>query len=438
MRRKSRSPAVVPVTSAEPRAHQGSALRDRYIAVRAATEALAAPLSAEDQVIQSMPDASPAKWHRAHTTWFFETFVLVPHAEGYRGFDASFGYLFNSYYEAVGPRHARPARGLLSRPSVADIARYRAHVDHAMTALIGGASDRALAAVAPLIELGLQHEQQHQELFLTDIKHAFWSNPIRPVYRDAPTLEAPDAPPPALPPVGWLEIPGGIHEIGHRDDGFCFDNELPVHRSLLRPYRIADRPVSVGEYLAFMADGGYERPEFWLSDGWATVQQEGWRAPFYWEKAPDGAWQVFTLAGTVAPLAAEPVSHVSYFEAAAFAAWAGKRLPSEPEYEVARRLHGDAPQPDRAVRCHPAPLRAARAFDQDVWEWTASAYSPYPGFRAPPGAIGEYNGKFMVSQMVLRGRSCVTPTGHDRPAYRNFFPPAARWQFSGVRLAEDA
>jgi len=433
MRRKSRSPGVVPVTSAEPRAKQRSAMRDRYIAVRAATEALAAPLSAEDQVIQSMPDASPAKWHRAHTTWFFETFVLAPHAEGYRGFDARFGYLFNSYYEAVGPRHARPARGLLSRPSIDDIERYRAHVDHAMAALIGGASDGALASVAPLIELGLQHEQQHQELFLTDIKHAFWSNPIRPTYRDAPT---PDAP--AAPPVGWLEIPGGIHEAGHREDGFCFDNELPVHRSLLRPYRIADRPVSVGEYLAFMADGGYQRPEFWLSDGWAMVQQEGWRAPFYWETAPDGAWQVFTLAGTVAPQAAEPVSHISYFEASAYAAWAGQRLPSELEYEVARRLHGDAPRPDRAVRCHPAPLDAAHAFDQDVWEWTASAYSPYPGFRAPPGAIGEYNGKFMVSQMVLRGRSCATPTGHDRPAYRNFFPPAARWQFSGVRLAEDA
>ena len=433
MRRKAPPPALALSAPAEPRADQRAAMMDRYIAVRAATEALAAPLSAEDQVIQSMPDASPAKWHRAHTTWFFETFLLAPHEAAYRVFDARFGYLFNSYYEAVGPRHARPARGLLSRPSVDDIERYRAYVDRAITALIDGASDGALHEIAPLIELGLQHEQQHQELLLTDIKHAFWSNPIRPVYREAP---APDMA--AAPSLGWLDIPGGIHEIGHREAGFGFDNELPVHRSLLRAYRIADRPVSVGEYLAFMEDGGYERPEFWLSDGWAVVRQEDWRAPFYWEAAQGGGWRVFTLAGTRPPVAAEPVSHLSYFEAAAYASWAGKRLPSEAEYEIARRLHGSAPQPDRAVRCHPAPLGEARAFDDDVWEWTASAYSPYPGFRAPAGAIGEYNGKFMVSQMVLRGRSCVTPTGHDRPAYRNFFPPAARWQFSGVRLAEDA
>jgi ergothioneine biosynthesis protein EgtB len=433
MRRKPRSPAMAPVTFPVPRANQRSAMLDRYIAVRAATEALAHPLSAEDQVIQSMPDASPTKWHRAHTTWFFETFLLAPHADQYRVFDPRFGYLFNSYYEAVGPRHARPARGLLSRPSLADIERYRAHVDRAMAVLIDESSDRAMSSIVPLIELGLQHEQQHQELLLTDIKHAFWCNPIRPVYREAPAST--DA---AVPAVGWLDIPGGIHEIGHRESGFSFDNELPVHRSLLRPYRIADRPVSVGEYLAFMADGGYERPEFWLSDGWAVVQQEGWRAPFYWERAQDGGWQVFTLAGTVAPQAGEPVSHVSYYEAAAYASWAGKRLPTEAEHEVARRLHGSTTRVDRVVSCHPAPLGDARAFDDDVWEWTASAYAPYPGYRAPPGAIGEYNGKFMVSQMVLRGRSCVTPTGHDRPAYRNFFPPVARWQFSGVRLAEDA
>jgi ergothioneine biosynthesis protein EgtB len=433
MRRKPRSPAAVSVTFEALRPNQRFAMLDRYSAVRAATEALAEPLSVEDQVIQSMPDASPTKWHRAHTTWFFETFLLAAHARDYRVFDARFGYLFNSYYEAVGPRHARPARGLLSRPSAQEIKQYRAHVDRAMAALIETASDGSWAVIAPLLELGLQHEQQHQELLLTDIKHAFWCNPIRPSYRAEPA--PPEDPAPA---TGWLDIPGGIYEIGHRERGFAFDNELPVHRILLRPFRIADRPVSVGEYLAFMQDGGYERAEFWLSDGWATVQAEGWRAPFYWEPASAGGWQVFTLAGTRPPIPGEPISHVSYYEAAAFASWAGKRLPSEGEYETARRLHGGPAQPARAVRSHPAPLATGRAFYQDVWEWAASAYSPYPGYRAAAGAIGEYNGKFMVSQMVLRGRSCVTPPGHDRLAYRNFFPPAARWQFSGFRLAEDA
>ena len=406
---------------------------DRFIAVRAATEALVAPLSAEDQAIQSMPDASPAKWHRAHTSWFFETFVLAPHASGYCVFDARFAYLFNSYYEAVGPRHARPQRGLLSRPGVEDIARYRAHVDAALTALIDDASATTWRTIAPLIELGMQHEQQHQELLLTDIKHAFWCNPLRPAYRESAARAVA-----AAPTLDWLEIPGGIHELGHRGDGFCFDNELPTHRVLLRPYRVADRPVSVGEYLAFMADGGYARPELWLSDGWATVQAEGWRAPFYWEPAPDGGWQVFTLAGMRTPQAAEPVAHLSFYEAAAYAAWAGKRLPTEFEYEAAARLHGSAPRADRAAAMHPAPLVSDRTFDRDVWEWTASAYSPYPGFHVAAGAIGEYNGKFMVSQMVLRGRSCATPPGHERITYRNFFPPSARWQFSGLRLAEDA
>jgi ergothioneine biosynthesis protein EgtB len=405
---------------------------ERYDAVRAATEALAAPLSAEDQTIQSMPDASPAKWHRAHTSWFFETFLLTPHAGDYRAFDARFGYLFNSYYEAVGPRHARPARGLLSRPGVDEIAAYRAHVDGAMAQLVDEAAASVWTRVAPLIELGLQHEQQHQELLLTDIKHAFWCNPLRPAYRAMPAHAAA-----AAPPSGWLEIPGGIHEIGHRDPGFCFDNEQPAHRCLLRPYRIADRPVSVGEYRTFMDDGGYVRPEFWLSDGWAAVQAERWRAPFYWERA-GGDWQVFTLAGMRVPDDAEPVCHVSYYEAAAYAAWAGKRLPTEFEHEAASRLHGGADRLARAARLHPAPLADPRAFDHDVWEWTASAYAPYPGYHPAAGAIGEYNGKFMVSQMVLRGGSCATPPGHARATYRNFFPPAARWQFAGFRLAEDA
>jgi ergothioneine biosynthesis protein EgtB len=401
----------------------------RFVEVRRATEALAAPLSAEDQLVQSMPDASPIKWHRAHTTWFFETFLLVPYCRDYRVFDPRFAYLFNSYYEAVGPRHMRPARGLVSRPSIDEIELYRAHVDQATISL----ADELSATMSALIELGINHEQQHQELMLTDIKHAFWSNPTRPVYR---TEAASGTTGPA--PLDWLDVPAGIHEIGHRTDGFCFDNEQPAHRALLPGCRIADRPVSVGEYLAFMADGGYERPEFWLSDGWATVQAEHWRAPLYWEPAAGGGWQVYGLTGTCAPVLDEPVCHVSHYEAAAYAAWAGKRLPTEFEYEVARQQHGAANSAKRCVRAHPEPLGHAAPFGHDVWEWTASAYAAYPGYRPATGAIGEYNGKFMSGQMVLRGRSCATPPGHDRPTYRNFFPPAARWQFSGFRLAEDA
>jgi ergothioneine biosynthesis protein EgtB len=424
MQQNSRPTARASVPSQAPRPE----IIDRFVAVRRATEALAAPLSAEDQMIQSMADASPTKWHRAHTTWFFETFLLVPHCRDYRVFDPRFGYLFNSYYEAVGPRHARPARGLLSRPSIDEIELYRAHVDQATISL----SAELSAAMSTLIELGLNHEQQHQELLITDIKHAFWSNPTRPSYR----VEAVPAAA-AAPCLGWLEVPAGIHEVGHRGNAFCFDNEQPAHRALLHPCRIADRPVSVGEYLAFMADGGYERPEYWLSDGWATVQAEHWRAPLYWEPVEGGGWKVYTLGGTRAPTAAEPVCHVSYYEAAAYATWAGKRLPTEFEYEAARQLHGAPGSDARAVSYHPAVLDRAARFDQDVWEWTASAYSPYPAYRPVTGAIGEYNGKFMSGQMVLRGRSCVTPGGHDRPTYRNFFAPAARWQFSGFRLAED-
>jgi ergothioneine biosynthesis protein EgtB len=401
-----------------------AALVARYAAVRAATEALAAPLSAEDQTVQSMPDASPTKWHRAHTTWFFETFLLTPHHDGYRVFDADYGYLFNSYYEAVGPRHPRPARGMLTRPSVADIARYRAHVDRAMSDFLGLAPDDLL----PLVELGLHHEQQHQELLLTDIKHALSLNPLQPTYVAAPAEPAPQA-----PPVRWLPLAAGIHEIGHAGDVFAFDNETPSHPALLPAGRIASRPVSVGEYLAFIEDDGYARAEFWLSDGWATVQSQGWTAPAYWHR-DGGSWSMFTLHGTRALRPGEPVCHVSFYEAAAYAAWAGKRLPTEFEWEVAAR--SDESRRSGLVAPHPGPL--APGFVQDVWEWTASAYLPYPGFRPAPGAVGEYNGKFMSGQMVLRGRSCATPLGHDRPTYRNFFPPSARWQFSGFRLAEDA
>ena len=374
-----------------------------YQAIRAHSESLAAPLSAEDAQVQSMPDASPVKWHLAHTSWFFET-VILGQLPGYKLFDPAYSYLFNSYYETIGPRHPRPRRGLLTRPSLAEVMAYRAHVDAAM------AEACADPALAGLIVLGLHHEQQHQELILTDIKHAFFSNPLLPAYRgQKPAAHAEQ-------PLDGVSVPGGASFIGHAGSGFCFDNELPRHQVLLRPFRIASRPVSNGEYRAFIADGGYRRAEFWLSDGWARVQEEGWEAPLYWLKDDDGsAGAVFTLAG-VQPLDPHaPVEHVSFYEAAAYAAWAGARLPTEFEWEAA------------------APL-----FDHgEVWEWTRSSYDPYPGFKPLAGAVGEYNGKFMVGQMVLRGGSSATPPGHIRASYRNFFPPQARWQYSGIRLAED-
>jgi ergothioneine biosynthesis protein EgtB len=402
-----------------------SSLRDQYREVRSATEALAAPLSAEDQTIQSMPDASPAKWHRAHTTWFFETFLLQPHLPGYRVFHPDFGYVFNSYYEAVGPRHPRPSRGLLSRPGIEAVAAYRAHVDAAMDRLLADTTDE----VADLVVMGLNHEQQHQELLLTDIKHAFSCSPIYPVYTEAPSLPVRAE----LQAAGRWKLDAGIHRVGHAGPGFVFDNETPAHDALLRDGWIADRPVSNGEYLRFIADGGYRRAELWLSEGWSLVQSAGWEAPGYWQRHGD-AWHTYTLHGLQPVCEDEPVCHISFFEAAAYAEWAGARLPTEFEWEVAARQHPGVPA--TAVRPHPAPLRPGMT--QDVWEWTASAYLPYPGYHPEAGALGEYNGKFMINQMVLRGRSCATAPGHDRPTYRNFFPPHARWQFSGLRLAGDA
>lgn len=385
-----------------------SSLAQSYAEVRAHTEALTQPLSAEDSQLQSMPDASPAKWHLAHTSWFFET-VILAHRPGYKPFDPRFAYLFNSYYEALGPRHPRPRRGLLSRPSLDEIYAYRAHVDRAM---MEACADPALHDP---ITLGLHHEQQHQELILTDIKHAFFSSPLLPAYRTETTR------PREAQPLDSISIPGGVSLIGHDGAGFAFDNEGPRHQVLLRPFRIASRPVSNGEYQAFIADGGYRRPEFWLSDGWAKVQDEHWEAPLYWLKDDDGSESVFTLSG-VQPLDPHaPVEHVSFYEAAAYAAWAGARLPTEFEWEAAATADAAAP-----LFAH-----------GEVWEWTRSSYDPYPGFKAFEGVAAEYNGKFMIGQMVLRGGSSATPPGHIRVTYRNFFPPQARWQFSGIRLVED-
>jgi ergothioneine biosynthesis protein EgtB len=381
--------------------------------VRRETERRAAPLSAEDQVIQSMPDASPIKWHRAHTTWFFETFLLQPNVPGYKVYDERFAFLFNSYYVAAGPRHARPHRGMITRPAAADVGEYRAHVDAAIERLIGEASAAALPDILRILEIGLNHEEQHQELMLTDILHAFAQNPTYPVY------EANWQPPGPAAIDGLVDLPEGIHTIGHQTDGYCFDNEGPSHRVLVGPVKIARALVTNGEWLAFMNDGGYANPMLWLSDGWAAAQNEGWQAPGYWQ-AFDGEWRQFTLGGLRPIDPAAPVMHISYYEADAFARWAGKHLPTEAEWEVAARggYLGDA--------------------FGIVWQWTRSSYSPYPGFAACDGALGEYNGKFMINQMVLRGSSFATPEGHSRVTYRNFFYPPARWQFTGLRLADYA
>jgi len=388
------------------------ALAQRLQQVRARTQALAEPLSAEDQCVQSMPDASPVKWHLAHTSWFFETVVLRPHLPGYTVFDPVFAQLFNSYYVSLGPRHPRPQRGLLTRPSLQQVLDYRVHIDEAMARLMGQGGSEA----APLLELGLQHEQQHQELLLTDVKHLFSLNPLLPAWGDA----APQPSGGTSRPGGWSEFSTQEALIGHAGDGFAFDNETPRHPVRLQPYALANDLVSCGEYLAFIHDGGYRRPELWLSDGWASVAGQDWQAPLYWNLSDAQRPRLFTLAGEQAIDLAAPVCHLSFYEAAAFAEWAGHRLPTEFEWEAAVN------QSTALRQCFGA-----------VWQWTRSSYDPYPGFRPWTGTISEYNGKFMVGQLVLRGSSCATPEGHSRASYRNFFPPAARWQFSGIRLARD-
>jgi ergothioneine biosynthesis protein EgtB len=401
--------------------------------VRAASRALAAPLTPEDCALQSMPDASPVKWHLAHTTWFFETFVLEAHASGHVPFDPRFRVLFNSYYNAVGDKHPRPERGLLSRPDLARVLAYRTHVDAAMREQMARPLPEALSA---LIDLGLNHEQQHQELILTDLKHLFAANPLKPAYAPRWPLKA------VRPqPLTWLAFDGGLAEFGHRGEGFAFDNEGPVHRAFVAPFELASRPVTHGEFEAFVADGGYRRPELWLSLGWDSVVARGWQSPLYWSRRDDGGYATFTLHGMADIDPHTPVTHVSYFEADAYARWAGARLPTEYEWELAAR---DVPVEGNFAdsgALHPLPAEgsarpgvAAQLFG-DVWEWTSSSYAPYPGYRPAAGAIGEYNGKFMCGQYVLRGGSCATPARHVRATYRNFFPPDARWQFSGIRLA---
>ena len=418
-----------------------SALAARYARIRRASLDLAAPLSPEDCQVQSMADASPTKWHLAHITWFFETFVLERFQATFKPFDPAFRVLFNSYYQAVGAQFPRERRGLVTRPTLAHVRHYRAHVDEAMRGLLDErAGDGEFES---LVTLGLHHEQQHQELLLTDIKHALSSNPV-------PTAYARRWPMAQVQPqrLRWFGHAGGLVEMGHlaaQDGAFCFDNETPRHRAWTEPFEIASRPATYGDYLAFMEDGGYERPDLWLSAGWAWVQAGQRRAPLYWHRDDDGRWLNHTLQGTVEIDTHTPVCHLSYFEADAFARWSGARLPTELEWELTARTLRAPPNGNFADRgaFHPMPQTAPGGDEPvqlfgDVWEWTCSAYLPYPGYQPLPGAVGEYNGKFMCNQFVLRGGSCATPAGHVRASYRNFFPPEAQWQFSGVRLARAA
>ena len=401
-----------------------------FLGVREQTDCLCEPLAVEDHQLQSMPDCSPPKWHLAHTTWFFETFVLREREKDFQPHHPLFHFLFNSYYEAEGPRWPRAQRGQLSRPTVEEVRQYREAVNRRMAGLLETVSTATFEEIRPILELGLHHEQQHQELLLTDLKHAFAQNPLRPVYRQGHPVHASAA---SACHTGWIEQPGGMVWIGHRGPGFAFDNEAPRHQQFLRPFRIADKPVSNGEFQAFLRAGGYERPEFWLSDGWACRKAQQWSGPLYWEQRENGWWH-FTLEGCRPVEAHEPISHLSYYEADAFARWAECRLPTEVEWEMAC---GPLMLGSRQQGFHPA---AGAGLPGQVWEWTSSPYTAYPGYRPAAGALGEYNGKFMCNQMVLRGASCATPSHplqHSRPTYRNFFPPDARWQFTGLRLAKD-
>jgi ergothioneine biosynthesis protein EgtB len=403
-----------------------------FRAVREASRELAAPLSDADATVQSMPDASPAKWHLAHATWFFESMALEPFAPNYRAFHPSFSFLFNSYYETLGARQPRPRRGMITRPNLESVYAYRDHVDAAVERLCQSTADQRVVA---MIELGCHHEQQHQELLLTDILHLFAQNPLRPAYSDAAPGDG------ARPePVNDLRFSGGLVDIGAANEGFAYDCERPRHRVIVEPYKLADRLVTNAEWMDFIADGGYRRPLLWLSEGWAKCCADQWSAPLYWEEL-DGEYWTMTLAGRQRVSPAAPVAHISYFEADAFARWANRRLPTEAEWEHAAQSLKPCGNFAESGLLRPAPAPAGRNGPRqmfgDVWEWTGSAFSPYPRFRPGDGAVSEYNGKFMCGQMVLRGGSCVTPSSHIRASYRNFFPPEARWQFTGLRLAGD-
>jgi ergothioneine biosynthesis protein EgtB len=414
-------------------------LSNSFSGVRKFSEELTRPLETEDFVIQSMPDVSPTKWHLAHTSWFFETFVLNEVNPDYRSPHPQFNFLFNSYYVQVGERHCRPKRGLISRPTVAEVFRYRRYVDQKILEFLEIANEEQLREIAPVIEIGLHHEQQHQELMLTDIKHVFSENPLRPAYMGNETKRSDQL----IPDISWVEYPEGVYAIGHDGRGFSFDNETPMHKEYVNPFKFASRLVTNREYFEFLEDGGYKSPEIWLSDGWSAVEANEWKAPLYWEKR-NGSWQYYTLSGIRKIALDEPVCHVSYYEADAYARWAGARLPTESEWEIAASnlsIEGNFVESDNY---HPVVIsvgtnnRDPQQMFGDVWEWTRSPYGPYPGYTTLPGALGEYNGKFMCNQIVLRGGSCATSRSHIRKTYRNFFPPNARWQFMGIRLAKDA
>lgn len=416
-------------------------LTKSFKTVRDFSHTLAEPLEIEDYVIQSMPDVSPTKWHLAHTSWFFETFVLSKAVKGYKSLSPQYAYLFNSYYIQAGERHLRPKRGLISRPTVEETYNYRNYVDEHMVEFMDGADEREWKEFSPVIEIGIHHEQQHQELIVTDIKHVFSENPLRPVYVANSDKNGKSAK--GAPPAKWIDFEGGLNLIGHEGKGFGYDNEYPRHKVYIEPFRLQSRLVTNGEYIEFIEDGGYETPGLWLSEGWATVESRSWKAPFYWERK-NGRWACFTLSGMRSVITEEPVCHVSYFEADAYARWSGARLPTESEWESAA---GGLPVEGNFVEelsFHPEARASVkvqlplRQMYGDVWEWTQSPYTSYPGFKTLPGALGEYNGKFMCSQFVLRGGSCATSKSHIRKTYRNFFPPDARWQFMGIRLAKDS
>ncbi len=434
------------VAAKRPNLHRGSGrverLLTRFHQIRDFTNSLCAGLEPEDYVVQSMPDVSPTKWHLAHTTWFFETFILKKFSPGYRSEIPQYAYLFNSYYNAAGDMHRRDLRGLISRPTVMEAQRYRISIDSHIDNLLSGADEKLLDQIEPILVLGIHHEQQHQELLVTDIKHVFAQNPLYPVFRDVALASSQSIGKMPIPRVQFTDFEETVVEVGHDGRGFAYDNEAPRHRALVPAFSLASRPVTNGEYMAFIEDNGYRRPEFWLSLGWMTVNEQRWQAPLYWTKH-DSAWWNFTLSGFRPVDELEPVTHVSYFEADAYANWAGARLPTEFEWE---RAASDCPIEGNFVEdenFHPCPLsspvdnRRLHQMFGDVWEWTRSSYSPYPGYRAAPGALGEYNGKFMCNQYVLRGGSCATSRSHIRRTYRNFFQPEKRWQFTGIRLAHD-